>query len=1014
MHIRQFFNNRWLRRLLRFFLVASFTFLFLLGISSLLFYFNQDHIKRSLLRYVQQHQEGELSIGAIRFSPLTHLPDLAIRVNKVIYYEHPAPGRSAEEMPILHVERAYLAFNVISLLSGKYEVRELTLRNGRFNLRFYPDNTVNLLNAVGIHQQVKKELISYGMAPSPRIDLTLKTVRLENLTTHVLHERNELAGKFVIRQLKAGLRYREGKKDMQLTSQLTCHYLSMGEEKYLRDKKVDLDLDLLLDDRTMVSRIRRSRLIFEGLAFDLEGTYDFKKSGWADLSLEASDADLTLFSYLVEDNILDRNLTLPDQGTLFLRGNIRGKTINHLPEVSFRFGADQVRLHIPGRKESIENLRFSGFFNTGAADNFSESEFRIDHLSGDLPGGHVSGMLEVVNFADPSLTASCRLRGDMEGWDEVFKLGGIDSLSGAIDLDFDVENWRLASGDTPEKINAARLEIRDGAFHLPAFKHRFEGLYGSFFMQGDAVELRGGRFRYAEGDFSLNGEMRNVVAALTGLAASPEGRFRLQSSRCRLDIWPFSSALSPVIARSPIRDFIIDVSLKNEGEPRDGFPWTSALRVNVHQLEGCHEKFPDLKAFHASAFLNRRENGVLRLGIKNMKSRLSGGELNLRDASFWVGKRSLTGDAFVEVKKLRFSQFRDKLPDGALSFADIEMESRIDAEFKFRGIYDWRSRKIDTLSVVEGKLSYQPEGAAPLVLEEVDFQIQEAAFQNGGKASRSRPFLAARLAIGRLQTEHLEEMRIKCAVTGQADYYFFRGGLYQLSDVVEEGTIEVDLSGRTPSIHLAYSLDNFPVESALQNFNPTPLLSGRVDFSVDVRTWGTGEASWVKNASGVISLEGENLTLHGIDLKKRLEAMPARLPGKLVDLGAYFLLHPLGDLLIGDLELDQAFALQPREGKITRVSRLISAWEFRNGRLESRDVALRFPQGQIAVDASLNMQTDSIEQFTVAVVNSKGRPLLRQMVAGAFADPQRSGIIRQMPEKPGQAVFYNGSLNKGE
>ena len=661
------------RRLLIVALAAFSLFAVVLGVAFLYFHFNKEAIKQGLLHYAQERQEGEIIIGDINFSPLSYLPDLAIRLDSVVYYEHLSDERAGDEIPILNIHRVYLAFDLFQLLFGRYDVSEITLRSGDVHIFFYEDNAMNLFNALGINQ-VKGQTIGVERSPPPDIDLNLAKVTLDDLEGHFIHQGLSMELEVVIEQLSAALRYKDGVDDVGLAADLEFRYVQLGEKAYLRNKDIRLYLDFLFDENTLESRINRSKLIFEGLAFDMAGTYSLNDSGWADLTLDASDEDLTLLSYLIEDEFLDRNLDLLRQGNLYLSGTIKGKTINHLPEMEFNFGAEHINLEIPGQEEGIEDLGFSAWFSTGEADDFSEAELRIKELKGNLPGGQIGGGLEIVNFADPVLTASCELRADIRGWDQVFRLGDLDSLAGRVAFTANIRNQRMSdSRELLEGLDSIRLDLSEVALRLPGLPRRLERISGSFVDRNNRTKVQDLRLHYGNSDLLLQGALYNTFYYLIDRSSRFRAELIFDSRQIRLNELPVLDTLDVPLASDIVKGLHFGLSYQVAGEQL-------ALGVKDFRAEALGGRLQgdfDLRGLEEPLLSLRCDlsgvevQGLDRLASGSLPDSLSGTVFLSADIEDWKF-RSAVLPGRIDRLKLDMHDFSFHLPGFPYRFREIE------------------------------------------------------------------------------------------------------------------------------------------------------------------------------------------------------------------------------------------------------------------------------------------------------------------------------------------------------
>jgi len=1001
---------------------VSAVLLLLLALSFALFYWNRDWVERKLFETLGELQKGAITVRDIHFAPLSQVPNIAIRLDSVTYFEHQAADRDPGERPILEVETVYIAFDLLDLLRGRINVSSLTIRGGSFYLCFYSNQSFNLFKAFGIGQ-VDAEPTAGGRVSSD-MDLRLDNIQLINLRGRIEYQELPLAVHLHINRLAAGFRYREQVDAVRLRTELQLEQVNFRNRPFRPDKSVRLDLDFLLDEQTMLSRLRRGTFAVEGLHFDVTGSYLLRDAGWIDLQLRASDQELTLFSYLIEDKVINRNLDLLRQGNLYLNGTIRGPTFNRVPEIAFHFGAERLQLLIPGEeKKAIEELGFSGFFTTGRADDLSEALLRVDSLSARLPGGQVHGRFEVANLLDPFFRLHCHLQARIDGWDRLFKLGPLDSLSGAVSLQANMEG--SLSGDERGRFSprdSLRLQLDDVALHWPGYKQRFTGIYGTLRNREADLYVEALTGIYGSSRLKLRGRLRRALPRLLSNKALADADLWLRVDQLNTSEWPGLNTFLGLSAGERVSNLAIDFSLFPAKGIRKGH-WLSGAVLQVRDAHADFQRLPAIRHLKGQLRFPHRRQDTLAIKVDELEADLKPGALQWRNGRLQITGETLQASGLLEFQKIALSEWMN-IWEGKDRAARIHTYTtrRLSGRLPFSGRYRIGARRIDSLNVTDGDLRIRYRDTASLELEGLNVFVSRAVFQRQIRLPYLFSSLKGQVEINTLRSAMFGDITIRCQLEGRKNYYSVNASLLEGAGVVEEGLVVINLSKRLPHYRLRYHVAEFPAERLLPLSGQASRLRGPINITIDLSTSGRKTDEWMHYANGTLNIEGRNLQLSGLNLDD--QSLQARL-GRgvpLTGLGEFLLPGPFAAVLTGGPDFSEKLVMPFRPGQETQVEHMISSWRLADGVLESRDLGLVTPRYRFGGHGRIHLSADSLESLRIALVDKRGCALFTDQVSGPYSElhfrqsstgllpPDSVLEVRKLKEAPDCKPFYKGRL----
>jgi len=205
-----------------------------------------------------------------------------------------------------------------------------------------------------------------------------------------------------------------------------------------------------------------------------------------------------------------------------------------------------------------------------------------------------------------------------------------------------------------------------------------------------------------------------------------------------------------------------------------------------------------------------------------------------------------------------------------------------------------------------------------------------------------------------------------------------------------EGSIHVDVTEPAPHYRVVYTLNRVRIEELLQLYslkkNPREIIEGPVSISADLTAMGKSTDEARRSLNGDLSLSGENLMLYNIDIDALIMKYERSQSLNLVDVGAFFLVGPLGPVLTKSYNFASLYE-ESQGGKGT-IRKLVSVWKVKDGIAEARDVALATTKQRIAMKGELNFVNERFVDVTVAALDKRGCIVYSEKVHGPFRQPQ--------------------------
>jgi AsmA protein len=304
-------------------------------------------------------------------------------------------------------------------------------------------------------------------------------------------------------------------------------------------------------------------------------------------------------------------------------------------------------------------------------------------------------------------------------------------------------------------------------------------------------------------------------------------------------------------------------------------------------------------------------------------------------------------------------------------------------------------------SVSAGKIVYvdRKEGSETS-LDAIDLSVRDLSIPTArGEELLKGISFTGDLSVKEIRSKDLAVSDVRAKVTAGAGIYEIRPFTMKLFGGAGEGGIRVDLSGEKTELKVKYTLAKFRAEDPLAALAQKKYLSGPMTVTPDLSLRGKGADEMRRTLSGSVSLRGDGLTLHGMEIDEILSKTEEAQKLNLADVGAFLLAGPLGSATVKGYRYGGLYRSTTREGE-TRIPRLVSDWTVRDGVAEARDVAFSTGKNRIALKGKLDLVNGRFVDITVAMLDEKGCAKIRQKISGPFGDPRmdRTSVLQSFAE----------------
>ena len=436
-------------------------FLLIVGGLAAYFHFHRDAIRQVVLNELNQVLVAPVSVEKVEVGLLNTFPAVSVEFRRV-----QGMGRQKEDPePLFMAERIFLHFNLVSMLKGDFEVEEIEVAGGEFNIKRYADLSNNY--------------IIWRYNPEAKaIRFKLRKIVSRNTLVRYQDVGTNLDVQFLCRHIQASGLFDGHRQEFNVKGSYHLQKLTAGDRVWMRDRHGKLNMALTHDAARQLFTLTKSDISIENLHVSLSGQMaydpDTLRNNTMDLRVETQSDVTALLSYLPSE-LLPGWLTAYDlRGRLGLGVRLSGcyKYRDWGVQLDYEWRNGQVRHKASGL--SFDKIQASGAYTNGTARAARTSRLQVASLAAQMGKGQISGRVDIQNFERPTIDFAGHVSGDVS---EFSRFAGQDAnvtVSGLADLEiryrntfasFDLHRWtdaEIAKADCE-----ARLRLADFSLAMP-------------------------------------------------------------------------------------------------------------------------------------------------------------------------------------------------------------------------------------------------------------------------------------------------------------------------------------------------------------------------------------------------------------------------------------------------------------------------------------------------------------------------------------------------------------------
>lgn len=590
-------KKNWIKVILTLVLIPVILFFTLVGV----LYYKQDSIVKELINDLNKDFAGKISITESHIAPFEEFPYISIDLENLIIFENKEKDSNA----IVSISEVFLGFDIWTIISGKTEIKDIKLKNGKLNIVQYINGDFNLAKAFDTKEKIENV--------NEEFHLNLKKIELENIDLTKLNKENNILIDALIYKGNAKFKSIDGHIFTQLDSKFELNLLKDGDTTFVKHKHFDLNTSFDYLEKKNIITIKPTKAKLEGSEFNLSGSINLINDMFLDLNFNGKKNNFDILIAVAPEELIPTLKQYDNKGDISFNLNVKGKSINgHNPFVNATFKCENALITNSRVNKRLDKVNFNGSFTNGEKRDLSTMEFKLNDFSARPEIGNVKADLAVYNFENPDIKLKLDTDFELEFLTKFLNVNNLYDLKGKIGLQLnfrdiiDINNPEIVI----EKANESyfsQLKVENLSFNIDNGKNTpIKNV--NLFAQTDGHEatIEYCDMSVGKSDISLEGTISDLPAIIHHNNNPIDTRLSIKSNF--LDLFELTGSDSVNSIDEQIENLSLSLDFKSTAK---SFTESPNLPVGEFFIENLYAKlkhYPhELHDFHADIMIDSQD-----------------------------------------------------------------------------------------------------------------------------------------------------------------------------------------------------------------------------------------------------------------------------------------------------------------------------------------------------------------------------------------------------------------------
>jgi hypothetical protein len=467
---------------------------------TLIIYLFKDRICGIVIAEANKYLTVPVAASSVELTFWGSFPNLSVDFNNVFIQD--ATPKSTPRDTLLYSERIRLKFNPMDLWNKNYHLKAIEISPGTLNLKINKKGEVNYMIFKASKEKSEEDF-----------NLKLEEINIEKLGLSYENFQTQQFYKTVFNEATFSGDFSSQKYNMTATGELLLKVAKSGVVNLLSNKKIDFNLNLLVNQIDSTITIPKALINVAGLPFKLDGTVSSKQ-----LDFRFQSKDILLSDLMNEFSFNEKKDLNKFKGNGKINFDLK---IGHLLNTSNPmvitciFGVQNGELTEPTKGIKIKKIKLNGKYSNEGGKTKEYLELTDFHFQ--TAGGPFSGKLKITKFANPVFEGQAKGNLNLSSAQAIFRRPEIEKINGSIGINtiFAFQNNTTNDDIVIIKCNG-NIQLNKVLLKLKEDKRTFENVNGNLFLRNSEAGIKGGALKIGNTDIKIDGVFGNIYNYLNG------------------------------------------------------------------------------------------------------------------------------------------------------------------------------------------------------------------------------------------------------------------------------------------------------------------------------------------------------------------------------------------------------------------------------------------------------------------------------------------------------------------
>ncbi len=470
----------------------------------------EDTAIKYLKKYLDKHLITEITVDKINFSLLKNFPNASVEFKNILAkstLNFSAKDFSGEKTdPLLIANSIFFEFKLLKLLSGKYILKNIHIKNGK--LLALTDKSGKCNYNIWIQGDKKSSSSFY---------IDMQSLTFTDLEFEIINLKDSYSLTAVSNKISLSGNLSDSVNTLSAKGDLYIRDLIFKNEKIIENRAFAIESNLAYDNSNF--SVSSGRIRTDNMVFNVSG--DYVKANPPEINLVVSSSK-TPVSKLLE-LFPDYLMTLRKDYLLYGYVNFKTTIAGNLspadnPDITTDFEISGGAIINRNNKEKLPGIKLKGSFTNGENNNASTSLITIKEFSTSGRDSKLHGDLSILNFNSPFIRLHLNGNIILEDMHKLLNIDTIKYISGTINTAIDLQGKISGLSEIKWKDLAVlskncMLTIANAGFRFSGSSFDYRNINGEIIID-EKVKFNSVSFSIGENNFLVSGNFNNLFEFL--------------------------------------------------------------------------------------------------------------------------------------------------------------------------------------------------------------------------------------------------------------------------------------------------------------------------------------------------------------------------------------------------------------------------------------------------------------------------------------------------------------------